>query len=103
MVLVGWVGVKLLMHTLAHPEVHIISHDFVEGPIWNTIFWAVVIVIAAAAGSFPRRNRRAKQPDNLLHPTSMTQTRQEAESAGKRLSPFIYDQVRNLRWDLVPS
>jgi len=46
MLIVGWVGVKLLMHTLAHPSVHIISHDFVEGPIWNSIFWSVMLLIA---------------------------------------------------------
>ncbi|PGL72210.1 hypothetical protein [Bacillus sp. AFS055030] len=46
MLLVGWVGVKLLMHTLAHPSLHIISHQFVEGPIWNTIFWSVMLLIA---------------------------------------------------------
>ncbi|MFD9625825.1 TerC family protein [Peribacillus muralis] len=46
MLLVGWVGVKLLMHTLAHPSVHVIPHDFVEGPIWNTIFWSVMLLIA---------------------------------------------------------
>lgn len=46
MLLVGWVGVKLLMHTLAHPALHIIPHDFVEGPIWNTIFWSVMLLIA---------------------------------------------------------
>lgn len=46
MLLVGWVGVKLLMHTLAHPSLHIIPHDFVEGPIWNLIFWSVMLLIA---------------------------------------------------------
>lgn len=46
MLLVGWVGVKLVMHTLAHPSLHIISHDFVEGPIWNTIFWSIMLLIA---------------------------------------------------------
>lgn len=46
MLIVGWVGVKLLMHTLAHPAVHIISHDFVEGPVWNIIFWSVMLLIA---------------------------------------------------------
>ncbi|QNF29828.1 TerC family protein [Metabacillus elymi] len=46
MLLVGWVGVKLLMHTLAHPSVHIISHDFVEGVIWKSIFWSVMLLIA---------------------------------------------------------
>ncbi|MET3696978.1 YkoY family integral membrane protein [Bacillus oleivorans] len=46
MLIVGWVGIKLLMHTLAHPALHIIPHDFVEGPIWNTIFWSVMLLIA---------------------------------------------------------
>ncbi|MFD6209991.1 TerC family protein [Peribacillus sp. NPDC060253] len=46
MLIVGWVGVKLLMHTLAHPSLHIIPHDFVEGPIWNIIFWSVMLLIA---------------------------------------------------------
>ncbi|EEL51960.1 hypothetical protein bcere0022_7000 [Bacillus cereus Rock3-44] len=46
MLLVGWVGVKLLMHTLAHPSVHIVSHDFVEGVIWKSIFWSVMLLIA---------------------------------------------------------
>lgn len=46
MLIVGWVGVKLVMHTLAHDSVHIIPHSFVEGPIWNTIFWAVMLGIA---------------------------------------------------------
>ena len=45
MLIVGWVGVKLLMHTLAHPAVHIISHDFVEGPVWNIIFWSVNLIV----------------------------------------------------------
>jgi membrane glycosyltransferase len=34
------------MHTLAHPSVHIISHDFVEGVIWKSIFWSVMLIIA---------------------------------------------------------
>lgn len=46
MLIVGWVGVKLLMHTLAHDAIHIIPHSFVEGPIWNTIFWVVMLSIA---------------------------------------------------------
>jgi YkoY family integral membrane protein len=46
MLLVGWVGVKLLMHTLAHPSVNIVSPTFVEGGVWNTIFWSVMLLIA---------------------------------------------------------
>ncbi|WP_462409844.1 TerC family protein [Neobacillus sp. Marseille-QA0830] len=46
MLIVGWVGVKLLVHTLAHPALNRISHDFVEGPVWNVIFWTVMLLIA---------------------------------------------------------
>lgn len=46
MLLVGWVGVKLFIHTLAHPSLSIISQDFVEGPIWKTLFWTVMFLIA---------------------------------------------------------
>jgi len=46
MLIVGWVGVKLLMHTLAHDAIHIIPHDFVEGIVWKSIFWAVMLIIA---------------------------------------------------------
>ena len=46
MLIVGWVGVKLVMHTLAHDAIHIIPHSFVEGPIWNSIFWVVMLSIA---------------------------------------------------------
>ncbi|QUW21944.1 hypothetical protein JSQ81_19595 [Sporosarcina sp. Marseille-Q4063] len=46
MLLVGWVGVKLLMHTLAHPSVNIVSQAFVEGGVWKTIFWSVMLLIA---------------------------------------------------------
>jgi len=54
--LVGWVGVKLVMHTLAHPAVHILSHDFVEGPIWNTIFWSVMLLIALGGWFLSKEN-----------------------------------------------
>jgi YkoY family integral membrane protein len=46
MLLVGWVGVKLLMHTLAHPSVNVVSQAFVEGAVWKTIFWSVMLLIA---------------------------------------------------------
>ncbi|PEL12297.1 hypothetical protein [Bacillus sp. AFS017336] len=59
MLLVGWVGVKLLMHTLAHPSLHIISHHFVEGPIWNIIFWTGMLLIALGGWFFSKK----KTPD----------------------------------------
>ncbi|MDQ0231644.1 TerC family protein [Metabacillus malikii] len=59
MLIVGWVGVKLLMHTLAHPAVHIISHDFVEGIVWKSIFWSVMLLIAVGGWFL------SKEPDKM--------------------------------------
>ncbi|WP_100330134.1 TerC family protein [Bacillus xiapuensis] len=55
MVLVGWVGVKLLMHTLAHPSINLIAHDFVEGPVWKIIFWSVMVLIALGGWFLSKR------------------------------------------------
>ncbi|WP_025679211.1 TerC family protein [Paenibacillus massiliensis] len=46
--IVGWVGVKLGVHTLAHPAVHVIPHDFAESTGWKLTFYAVLIIIAVA-------------------------------------------------------
>lgn len=44
--IVGWVGVKLAVHTLAHEQVGIISHDFAESTGWKLTFYIVLIGIA---------------------------------------------------------
>lgn len=59
MIIVGWVGVKLLMHTIAHPSIHLISHEFVEGPVWKTIFWSVMLLIALG-GWFLSKEKRSR-------------------------------------------
>ncbi|MCR2804576.1 TerC family protein [Paenibacillus soyae] len=46
--IVGWVGVKLAVHTLAHPSLHVIPHDFAESTGWKLTFYAVLVGIAAA-------------------------------------------------------
>lgn len=45
-VIVGWVGVKLAVHTLAHESLGVISHDFAESLGWKLTFYAVLIAIA---------------------------------------------------------
>ncbi|GGN99811.1 TerC family protein [Saccharibacillus kuerlensis] len=45
-VIVGWVGVKLGMHTLGHEAIGVVPHDFVEGTIWKTTFYIVLVAIA---------------------------------------------------------
>ena len=41
--IVGWVGVKLSIFTLAHPNVHIINEHFPESTAWKMTFWIVLV------------------------------------------------------------
>lgn len=41
--IVGWVGVKLVIYTLAHPSLGVIDHHFPESTMWKLIFWGVMI------------------------------------------------------------
>ena len=44
--LVTWVGVKLIIVTLAHQNVAILPHDFPESTLWHVIFYGMMLVIA---------------------------------------------------------
>ncbi|MCA1201654.1 TerC family protein [Priestia flexa] len=44
--IVGWVGVKLAVYTLAHPELAIVDEHFPESKGWKLFFWIVLIAIA---------------------------------------------------------
>ncbi|WP_025679213.1 TerC family protein [Paenibacillus massiliensis] len=44
--IVGWVGVKLAVHTLAHPAIAVIPHDFAESTGWKLTFYIVLVIIA---------------------------------------------------------
>lgn len=44
--IVGWVGVKLVVLTLAHQELQIISPEFPHSTLWKAVFWIVLIAIA---------------------------------------------------------
>ncbi|WP_114571316.1 TerC family protein [Exiguobacterium flavidum] len=43
--LVAWVGVKLVVMTLAHPKIAVLHEEVPEGAVWQTIFWAVLLLI----------------------------------------------------------
>ncbi|WP_017812533.1 TerC family protein [Paenibacillus shenyangensis] len=47
-VIVGWVGIKLTVITLAHPSLAIISEHFPENSIWKLSFYIVLVGIALA-------------------------------------------------------
>ncbi len=44
--IVGWVGVKLAVLTLAHPSLQILDPEFPHSTLWQTIFWVVLVGIA---------------------------------------------------------
>lgn len=44
--IVGWVGVKLAVLTLAHPKIAILDEHFPHSGPWKATFWVVLLVIA---------------------------------------------------------
>ncbi|TYR79783.1 TerC family protein [Priestia megaterium] len=52
--IVGWVGVKLAVYTLAHPELAIIDEHFSESKVWKIAFWIVLVAIAIGGWFFSK-------------------------------------------------
>ena len=52
--IVGWVGVKLAVYTLSHPELAILSESFPKSPAWKITFWVVLIGIAVSGWLFSK-------------------------------------------------
>lgn len=46
--IVGWVGVKLAVLTLAHPSVGVLSEEFAHSTAWKASFYIVLVGIAVA-------------------------------------------------------
>lgn len=46
--IVAWVGVKLAVYALSHPNLAIIEEGFGKSTLWKTIFWSVLLLIAIA-------------------------------------------------------
>lgn len=59
-VIVGWVGVKLAVLTLSHPDVNIISYTFAHSFEWKLTFYSVLIAIAVA-GWFLSKDNTSKE------------------------------------------
>ncbi|MCL6604640.1 MAG: TerC family protein [Paenibacillus sp.] len=45
--IVGWVGIKLAVITLAHPSLGVLSEDFAHSTWWKATFYVVLVLIAA--------------------------------------------------------
>ncbi|MNI10239.1 Integral membrane protein TerC family protein [compost metagenome] len=44
--IVGWVGVKLAVYTLSHPQLEILPEAFAKSPAWKITFYVVLVLIA---------------------------------------------------------
>ena len=58
--IVGWVGVKLLVLTLAHPGVGILAESFPHSTMWKSTFWIVLVGIAVFGYLAGVRNSKKK-------------------------------------------
>lgn len=56
--IVGWVGVKLAVITLAHPDVDVISVNFPQSTFWTITFWSVLIALAVGGWFLSGRNAK---------------------------------------------
>lgn len=55
--IVGWVGVKLAVSTLAHPDIGVLHYTFPKSTLWKMIFWSVLLAIAVG-GWFLSKERQ---------------------------------------------
>lgn len=62
--IVGWVGVKLAVYTLSHPELAILSEAFAHSTEWKVTFYLVLVGIAAA-GWFFSKDQTEKSASNV--------------------------------------
>ncbi len=58
--IVGWVGVKLAVHTLAHPALSLMSEEFAHSTQWKVSFYVVLVGIALAGWFFSKEKDSAK-------------------------------------------
>ncbi|MBC1471561.1 TerC family protein [Listeria seeligeri] len=62
--IVGWVGVKLVIYTLAHPSLGVIPHSFPESTLWKMIFWGVMILIILWGWFVSYRSKKKTETTN---------------------------------------
>jgi len=60
--IVGWVGVKLAVHTLAHPSLHIIPEAFAESTAWKATFYIVLVLIAVGGWFLSGKKTEENKP-----------------------------------------
>lgn len=67
--IVGWVGVKLAVYTLAHPALGVLSEDFSHSMLWKVTFYVVLVGIALGGWIFSK-----EKPEPAVAATSENET-----------------------------
>ncbi|MCM3716319.1 TerC family protein [Alkalihalobacillus oceani] len=62
--IVGWVGVKLAVFTMAHPSINWLPHHFPESGVWKIIFWAVLVSIALSGWFLSGKKTESTEDEN---------------------------------------
>lgn len=66
-VIVGWVGVKLALYTLAHPQINLVSKHFIESATWKLIFWLVLGLIAVCGWFLSKNGSDVNNRENEIN------------------------------------
>ncbi|MGD6870927.1 TerC family protein [Sutcliffiella horikoshii] len=61
---VGWVGVKLGVYALSHPELAILSEGFAKGAPWKITFWTVLVLIGVFGWILSKEKPKVQQLEN---------------------------------------
>ena len=64
-IIVGWVGVKLLVQTLSHPSLSIISEGFSHSTAWKATFYIVLVGIAVAGWFLSKNEKETKTNEDV--------------------------------------
>jgi YkoY family integral membrane protein len=64
--IVGWVGVKLAVHTLSHPSLSLLSEEFAHSLPWKISFYVVLVGIALAGWLFSKEKDAPKKKSAVL-------------------------------------
>ncbi|MGN7456249.1 TerC family protein [Paenibacillus pasadenensis] len=61
--IVGWVGIKLAVYTLSHPDVGVLSEKFPKSLGWKIVFWGVLLAIAIGGWFLSKEKKPPQSPE----------------------------------------
>jgi len=64
--MVGWVGVKLAIHTLSHPALKVVSGEFATSTEWKASFYTILVGIVAAGWFFSREKGDSPKKNTVI-------------------------------------